>query len=34
MQIEEGWLVCLRNTRNIGGFTHWKDYGAYQPVCR
>ena len=30
MNIEEGWPALIRNTRNIGDFTRWKDHDAYQ----
>jgi TIR domain-containing protein len=30
MEIESGWPALIRNTRNIGDFTHWKSYNAYQ----
>lgn len=30
MDIEEGWPALIRNTRNIGNFTHWKRQDAYQ----
>ena len=30
MDIEGGWPALIRNTRNIGDFTHWKDHDTYQ----
>lgn len=30
MQIKSGWPALLRNTRNVGDFTRWKDHGSYQ----
>ena len=30
MQIGTGWPAYLKNTRNIGDFTHWKDHDSYQ----
>lgn len=30
MQVSTGWPAYLRNTRNIGNFTHWKDHDSYQ----
>ncbi len=30
MDIEGGWPALIRNTRNIGDFTRWKRYDAYQ----
>jgi len=30
MEIEGGWPALVRNTRNIGDFTRWKRYEAYQ----
>ncbi len=30
MDIEEGWPALIRNTRNIGNFTRWKQHDAYQ----
>lgn len=30
MDMEEGWPALIRNTRNIGDFTGWKTYDAYQ----
>lgn len=30
MQINTGWPAYLKNTRNIGDFTHWKDHDSYQ----
>ena len=30
MDIEGGWPVLIRNTRNMGDFTCWKDHDAYQ----
>lgn len=30
MQVKEGWPAYLRNTRNIGDFTHWEDPAQYQ----
>jgi hypothetical protein len=30
MEIEEGWPALIRNTRNIGDFSCWKDHDAYQ----
>ena len=32
MEIEGGWPALIRNTRNIGDFTFWKDHDAYQVV--
>jgi uncharacterized protein YjbI with pentapeptide repeats len=30
MEIEGGWPALIRNTRNIGDFTHWKRHDSYQ----
>jgi hypothetical protein len=30
MGIDGGWPSLIRNTRNIGDFTHWKEHDAYQ----
>jgi hypothetical protein len=30
MDIEGGWSALIRNTRNIGDFTHWKLHDTYQ----
>ena len=30
MSIDTGWPKLIRNTRNIGDFTQWKDHDAYQ----
>ena len=30
MEIKSGWPALLRNTRNVGDFTRWKDYDSYQ----
>ena len=30
MKIKAGWPALIWNTRHIGDFTRWKDYGAYQ----
>jgi TIR domain/Pentapeptide repeats (8 copies) len=30
MEIENSWPALIRNTRNIGDFTHWKGHDAYQ----
>ena len=30
MSSSDGWTRLLKNTRNIGDFTNWKDYNAYQ----
>lgn len=30
MQIGTGWPAYLKNTRNIGDFTRWKDHDSYQ----
>ena len=30
MEIEGGWSALIRNTRNIGDFTRWKNHDAYQ----
>jgi TIR domain len=30
METNGGWPALIRNTRNIGDFTCWKDYDAYQ----
>jgi len=30
MEIEGNWPALIRNTRNIGDFTHWKRHDAYQ----
>jgi len=32
MEIEGGWPALIRNTRNIGDFTHWKEHDTYQKV--
>jgi len=30
MKTEEPWASKLRDQRNIGDFTHWKDHDAYR----
>jgi hypothetical protein len=30
MEITAGWPALLKNTRNLGDFTHWKDHDSYQ----
>lgn len=30
MEIKSGWPALLRNTRNLGDFTRWKDHDFYQ----
>lgn len=30
MEIKAGWPALLKNTRNIGDFTRWKDHDSYQ----
>lgn len=30
MKIESGWPTLIKNTRNIGDFTQWKDHDSYQ----
>jgi hypothetical protein len=30
MDSREGWTRLIKNTRNIGDFSNWKDYDAYQ----
>jgi len=30
MEIESGWPTLIQNTRHIGDFRHWKNYGEYQ----
>jgi hypothetical protein len=30
MEVKAGWPSLLRNTRNVGDFTHWKDHDSYQ----
>ena len=30
MTIESGWPTLIKNTRNIGDFTKWKDHDSYQ----
>jgi hypothetical protein len=30
MEIQGGWPALIRNTRNIGDFTHWKEHDSYQ----
>lgn len=30
MEIKSGWPALLRNTRNVGDFTRWKDHDSYQ----
>ena len=32
MSMEMGWPALIRNTRNIGDFTQWKDHEPYQRV--
>lgn len=32
MEIEGGWPALIRNTRNIGDFTCWKEHDAYHKV--
>jgi hypothetical protein len=30
MKIKTGWLALLKNTRNVGDFTRWKDHDSYR----
>jgi hypothetical protein len=30
MEIKSGWPALLKNTRNVGDFTRWKDHDSYQ----
>ncbi len=30
MESKAGWPALLKNTRNIGDFTRWKEHGPYQ----
>jgi hypothetical protein len=30
MEIEGGWPALIKNTRNIGDFSRWKEHDAYQ----
>jgi hypothetical protein len=30
MEIKSGWPALLRNTRNVGDFTRWKEHDSYQ----
>jgi hypothetical protein len=30
MEMEGGWPALIKNTRNIGNFSQWKDHDAYQ----
>jgi hypothetical protein len=30
MEIKSGWPALLKNTRNVGDFTHWKDHDSYR----
>jgi uncharacterized protein YjbI with pentapeptide repeats len=30
MKIKSGWPALLKNTRNVGDFTRWKDHDSYQ----
>jgi hypothetical protein len=30
MEIKSGWPALLKNTRNVGDFTNWKDHDSYQ----
>ena len=30
MEIKSGWPALLKNTRNVGDFTHWKEHDSYQ----
>jgi hypothetical protein len=30
MEIKSGWPALLKNTRNVGDFTDWKDHDSYQ----
>lgn len=30
MKVERGWPALIKNTRNIGNFSSWKDHDAYQ----
>lgn len=34
MQVKEGWPAYLRNTRNIGDFTRWKEHDSYQKALQ
>ncbi len=34
MEIEQGWPALIRNTRNIGDFTRWKDHDSYQSAFK
>ena len=29
MKIKSGWPALLKNTRNVGDFTRWKDQDSY-----
>jgi hypothetical protein len=30
MEVKSGWPALLKNTRNVGDFTNWKDHDSYQ----
>jgi hypothetical protein len=30
MEVKAGWPALLKNTRNVGDFTKWKDHDSYQ----
>ncbi len=30
MEIKSGWPALLKNTRNVGDFTRWKERGSYR----
>jgi hypothetical protein len=30
MEVKSGWPALLKNTRNVGDFTRWKDHDSYQ----
>jgi hypothetical protein len=30
MEIKSGWPALLKNTRNVGDFTNWKDHDSYR----
>jgi hypothetical protein len=30
MEIKSGWPALLKNTRNVGDFTDWKNHDSYQ----
>jgi hypothetical protein len=30
LEIDEAWPALVKDTRNVGGFTRWKDHDSYR----